>query len=103
MATTEWSRSQPTHRRSDPRSRLFLPYICPTSPLYLPTSPLYRPYLPYISSTQAQRSGGFAVGQRVVSLNGHALGAGVSFDEQLSTVAVGSPVILQVSIPADRV
>ena len=43
------------------------------------------------------------MGQRVVSLNGHALGAGVSFDEQLSTVAVGSPVILQVSIPADRV
>ena len=73
------------------------------SPLYLPTSPLYRPYLPYISSTQAQRSGGFAVGQRLVSLNGHALGAGVSFDEQLSTVAVGSPVILEVSIPADRV
>ena len=43
------------------------------------------------------------MGQRVVSLNGHALVAGVSFDEQLSTVAVGSPVILEVSIPADRV
>ena len=55
------------------------------------------------ADSQAQRSGGFAVGQRVVSLNGHALGAGVSFDEQLSTVAVGSPVILEVSIPADRV
>jgi len=55
------------------------------------------------ADSQAQRSGGFAVGQRVVSLNGHALVAGVSFDEQLSTVAVGSPVILEVSIPADRV
>ena len=82
----------------------YLPYISPISPLHLPyISPTPPLYLPYISPTQAQRSGGFAVGQRVVSLNGHALGAGVSFDEQLSTVAVGSPVILEVSIPADRV
>ena len=101
MATTEWSRSQPTHRRSDPRSRLYLPYISLHRPYISPTTPPL--HLPYISPTQAQRSGGFAVGQRVVSLNGHALGAGVSFDEQLSTVAVGSPVILEVSIPADRV
>ena len=101
MATTEWSRSQPTHRRTDPRSRLYLPYISLHRPYISPTTPPLC--LPYISPTQAQRSGGFAVGQRVVSLNGHALVAGVSFDEQLSTVAVGSPVILEVSIPADRV
>jgi len=55
------------------------------------------------ADSQAQRSGGFAVGQRVVSLNGHALGAGATFDQQLSTVEVGSPVIVEVSIPADRV
>ena len=55
------------------------------------------------ADSQAQRSGGFAVGRRLVSLNGHALADGVSFDRQLSTVAVGSPVIVEVSIPADRV
>ena len=53
--------------------------------------------------SQAQRSGGFAVGWRLVSLNGQALSAGVSFDKQLSTVGVGTPVIIEVSMPADRV
>ena len=88
---------------SPARERPGSPFISLIPHLYLPTSPLYRPYLPYISSTQAQRSGGFAVGQRVVSLNGHALGDGVSFDQLLSTVAVGTPVIVEVSMPADRV
>ena len=55
------------------------------------------------ADSQAQRSGGFAVGRRLISLNGHALGDGVSFDQLLSTVAVGTPVIIEVSMPADRV
>ena len=55
------------------------------------------------ADSQAQRSGGFAVGRRLSSLNGHALGDGVSFDQLLSTVAVGTPVIIEVSMPADRV
>ena len=55
------------------------------------------------ADSQAQRSGGFALGQRLVSLNGHALGDGVSFDQLLSTVQVGTPVIVEVSMPADRV
>ena len=59
------------------------------------------------ADSQAQRSGGFAVGQRLVSLRTRwgtrALGDGVSFDQLLSTVAVGTPVIIEVSMPADRV
>ena len=55
------------------------------------------------ADSQAQRSGGFAVGRRLISLNGHALGDGVSFDQVLSTVPVGTPVIIEVSMPADRV
>ena len=59
------------------------------------------------ADSQAQRSGGFAVGQRLVSLRTRwgtrALGDGVSFDQLLSTVAVGTPVIVEVSMPADRV
>ena len=55
------------------------------------------------ADSQAQRSGGFAVGQRLISLNGQALSTGVSFDKQLSTIAVGTPVIIEVSMPADRV
>ena len=55
------------------------------------------------ADSQAQRSGGFAVGRRLISLNGHALGDGASFDQLLSTVAVGTPVIIEVSMPADRV
>ena len=59
------------------------------------------------ADSQAQRSGGFAVGQRLVSLRTRwgtrALGDGVSFDQLLSTVPVGTPVIVEVSMPADRV
>ena len=55
------------------------------------------------ADSQAQRSGGFAVGRRLISLNGQALSTGVSFDKQLSTIAVGTPVIIEVSMPADRV
>jgi hypothetical protein len=55
------------------------------------------------ADSQAQRSGGFAVGWRLISLNGQALSAAGSFDKQLSAVAVGTPVIIEVSMPADRV
>merc|ERR1711865_1042085 len=55
------------------------------------------------ADSQAQRSGGFAVGRRLISLNGQVLSTGVSFDKQLSTIAVGTPVIIEVSMPADRV
>ena len=59
------------------------------------------------ADSQAQRSGGFAVGQRLISLRTRwgtrALGDGVSFDQVLSTVPVGTPVIIEVSMPADRV
>merc|ERR1719157_16431 len=54
------------------------------------------------ADSQAQRSGGFAVGHRLISLNGQALSAGVSFDKQLSTIAVGTPVIIEVSMPAGK-
>ena len=59
------------------------------------------------ADSQAQRNGGFAVGQRLISLRTRwgtrALGDGVSFDQLLSTVPVGTPVIVEVSMPADRV
>merc|ERR1711865_1014662 len=54
------------------------------------------------ADSQAQKSGGFTVGHRLISLNGQALSAGVSFDKQLSTIAVGTPVIIEVSMPAEE-
>ena len=55
------------------------------------------------ADSQAQRSGGFAVGRRLISLNGHALSDGVSFDKLLSTVATGTPVIVEVSMSAEGI
>ena len=55
------------------------------------------------ADSQAQRSGGFAVGRRLISLNGHALSDGVSFEKLLSTVAAGTPVIVEVSMSAEGI
>ena len=54
-------------------------------------------------SGQAKRSGGFAVGDQLVSINGQPLSGGSnggSFDEQLGAIAFGTKVRLAISRPA---
>ena len=47
--------------------------------------------------SQAARSLGFAVGDRLVSLNGQPLGGGASYKEQLGAIAVGTKVAIEIS------
>ena len=49
--------------------------------------------------SQAKRSNGFAVHDRLVSLNGKPLSGGASFEDQLRTIAVGTPILIEVSRP----
>ena len=49
---------------------------------------------------QAKRSGGIAVADQLVSINGVPLSGGGSFDEQLGAIAVGTKVRLVISKPA---
>ena len=46
--------------------------------------------------SQAERSGSFAVHDQLVALNGQPLGGGVSFEEQLGAIAVGTKITIEI-------
>jgi hypothetical protein len=52
--------------------------------------------------SQAQRSGGFAVRDQLVSLNGQPPSDGASFEEQLGAIPVGTKVKIEVGSPAEE-
>lgn len=52
--------------------------------------------LEVMPGSQAARSGSFAVNDRLVSLNGQALGGGASLEQQLRAIALGTKVAVEV-------
>ena len=50
--------------------------------------------------SQAERSGSVAVHDQLVALNGQPLGGGVSFEEQLGAIAVGTKLTIEISTSA---
>ena len=53
--------------------------------------------------SQAERSGSFAVHDQLVALNGQPLGGGVSFEEQLGAIAVGTKITIEILTSATEI
>ena len=53
--------------------------------------------------SQAARSGSFAVHDQLVALNGQPLGGGVSFEEQLGAIAVGTKITIEILTSASEI
>ena len=53
--------------------------------------------------SQAERSGSFAVHDQLVALNGQPLGGGVSFEEQLGAIAVGTKITIEILTSATAI
>ena len=53
--------------------------------------------------SQAERSGSFAVHDQLVALNGQPLGGGVSFEEQLGAIAVGTKITIEILTSASEI